>query len=121
MNTRRMWTAVLGTAIAASILVSAQAPPERAGGPAPPAPAFDISGYWTSPLHEDGLERGAGPELGDYGGVPVNEAARLFALSYDPSRLTCGTISATATSLHIRFARSGTRAPGKSATRTPSV
>ena len=34
------------------------------------------------------MERGAGPELGDYGGFPINEAARLFALSYDASRVT---------------------------------
>jgi cyclase len=88
MSTRRMWTVALVTAMAASIFVSAQAPPERTGAPPPVAPAFDISGYWTSPLHEDGLERGAGPELGDYGGFPVNESARLFALSYDASRLT---------------------------------
>jgi glyoxylase-like metal-dependent hydrolase (beta-lactamase superfamily II) len=39
-------------------------------------------------MHEDALERGAGPELADYGGFPINEAARLFALAYDPSRLT---------------------------------
>ena len=34
------------------------------------------------------MDRGAGPEIGDYGGIPINEAGRLFALSYDPSRLT---------------------------------
>ena len=34
------------------------------------------------------MERGAGPEIADYGGFPINEAGRLFALSYDPSRLT---------------------------------
>src|SRR6478672_1166058 len=64
----------------------------RIGGqvpaPAGPAPGFDISGYWTAAMHEDALERGAGPELGDYGGFPINEAARLFALSYDASRVT---------------------------------
>jgi glyoxylase-like metal-dependent hydrolase (beta-lactamase superfamily II) len=55
-----------------------------------PAPAFDIdiTGYWTPALHEDGLERGNGPEIADYGGFALNEAGRLFALSYDPSRLT---------------------------------
>src|SRR5262252_479965 len=64
------------------------------GGQAPPAPTaasspgFDLSGYWTAAMHEDALERGAGPELGDYGGFPINEAARLFALSYDASRVT---------------------------------
>ena len=39
-------------------------------------------------MHEDAMERGAGPELGDYGGFPINEAGRLFALSYDASRVT---------------------------------
>ena len=53
-----------------------------------PAPAIDLSGWWTGALHEDGLERGAGPELADYGGFPINEAGRLWALSYDPSRVT---------------------------------
>ena len=59
-------------------------------GQRPPAPAFDIdiTGYWTPVLHEDALERGGGPEIADYGGFALNEAGRLFALSYDPSRLT---------------------------------
>jgi cyclase len=48
----------------------------------------DISGYWTPVLHEDGMERGNGPEIADYGGFALNEAGRLWALSYDPSRLT---------------------------------
>ena len=69
------------------VTVHGQAPPadRTAAGP---APGFDISGYWTAAMHEDALERGAGPELGDYGGFPINEAARLFALSYDASRVT---------------------------------
>jgi glyoxylase-like metal-dependent hydrolase (beta-lactamase superfamily II) len=69
-----------------SAAVISQAPP--AGRSDTPPPGVDISGYWTSPLQEDALERGAGPELGDYGGFPINEAARLFALSYDASRVT---------------------------------
>src|SRR5437762_1993480 len=67
--------------IGAAIGASGQAP-------APPAPGFDLSGYWTAAMHEDALERGAGPELADYGGFPINEAARLFALSYNASRVT---------------------------------
>jgi glyoxylase-like metal-dependent hydrolase (beta-lactamase superfamily II) len=47
-----------------------------------------MSGYWTAAMHEDALERGAGPETADYGGFPINEAARLFALSYNASRVT---------------------------------
>ena len=34
------------------------------------------------------MERGAGSEIADYGGFPLNEAGRLWALSYDPSRVT---------------------------------
>lgn len=57
-------------------------------GRGPQAFDIDVTGYWTPPLHEDGLERGNGPEIADYGGFALNEAGRLFALSYDPSRLT---------------------------------
>lgn len=39
-------------------------------------------------MHEDALERGGGSELGDYAGFALNEAGRLWALSYDPSRVT---------------------------------
>src|SRR5262245_66096483 len=38
--------------------------------------------------HEDQLDRGPGPDLGDYTGLPINDAARLFAESWDASRLT---------------------------------
>jgi glyoxylase-like metal-dependent hydrolase (beta-lactamase superfamily II) len=34
------------------------------------------------------MERGPGSEIADYGGFPINEAGRLWALSYDPSRVT---------------------------------
>ena len=53
-----------------------------------PSPGIDLSGMWVPALHEDSLERGAGSEIGDYGGFPLNEAGRLWALSYDPSRVT---------------------------------
>jgi hypothetical protein len=48
-----------------------------------------FAGEWT-PIrnHEDTMERGPGPELGDYLGLPINDAARLFADSWDASRLT---------------------------------
>jgi len=55
---------------------------------APPSPGLDLSGYWTPAMHEDALERGAGSEIGDYAGFALNEAGRLWALSYDPSRVT---------------------------------
>lgn len=48
--------------------------------------SFD--GNWNSPRHEDEAERGPGPELGDYLGLPINDAARLRADTWDSSRLT---------------------------------
>ena len=82
--TNRMWIAALAALPLISVSIRGQIPSTST----PAAPAFDISGYWTAVMHEDAMERGAGPEIADYGGFPINEAARLFALSYDPSRLT---------------------------------
>jgi len=54
-------------------------------------PAFaqlDPSGEWAPRFHEDNPERLAGPEIGDYLGIPLNDAARLRADSWDASLLT---------------------------------
>jgi len=81
---RRLIPAALGIAVLTCITLGGQAPGDQQG----PPPMFDISGYWTPALHEDALDRGAGPETADYGGLPVSEAGRLFALSYNTSRVT---------------------------------
>jgi glyoxylase-like metal-dependent hydrolase (beta-lactamase superfamily II) len=48
-----------------------------------------LSGNWLPVrYHEDNQDRGPGPDLGDYFGLPINDAARLFAESWDASRLT---------------------------------
>jgi len=49
---------------------------------------FDATGEWSPRLHEDQGERMAGPDLGDYLGLPINAAARLSADSWDASLLT---------------------------------
>ena len=84
MKTRIGTLVTLGLVLAI-VRIDGQAPPPGGGGT--PSPGFDLSGYWTAAMHEDALERGAGPELADYGGFPINDAARLFALSYNASRL----------------------------------
>jgi glyoxylase-like metal-dependent hydrolase (beta-lactamase superfamily II) len=82
------YSLALMAVVLACAVAGGQAPsPGRTPTPAA-TPGFDISGYWTAAMHEDALERGAGPELADYGGFPINEPARLFALSYDASRVT---------------------------------
>ena len=54
------------------------------------SPAFaqlDLSGTWNPQYQEDQPERIPGPELVDYLGIPINAAARQWALSWDPDRL----------------------------------
>lgn len=50
----------------------------------PPGP--DLTGSWGSINHEDALERGQGPFLVDYLGIPFNEEGRALALSTSLSR-----------------------------------
>jgi hypothetical protein len=49
---------------------------------------YNLSGDWSPLVHEDQPERGPGPELGDYLGLPISDGARLHADSWDASRLT---------------------------------
>jgi hypothetical protein len=49
---------------------------------------IDLSGEWAPLYHEDGPERLPGPELGDYMGIPLNDAARLRADAYDADRIS---------------------------------
>jgi len=54
-------------------------------------PAFaqiDLSGEWSGRFHEDQEHRVPGPELGDYTGLPINDAARMKADSWDASILS---------------------------------
>ncbi|MEQ1946989.1 MAG: hypothetical protein ABL995_07360 [Bryobacteraceae bacterium] len=54
-----------------------------------PLPVFaqiDLSGDWTPRFHEDQPERIPGPDIGDYAGLPINEAARLAADSFNAAR-----------------------------------
>jgi hypothetical protein len=48
----------------------------------------DFSGEWSPVYHEDAPERIPGPELGDYMGLPLNDAARLQADSWDADRIS---------------------------------
>jgi hypothetical protein len=48
----------------------------------------DLSGTWGQLMHEDRAERGAGPDFADYTGLPINDAARLRAESWDAAKWT---------------------------------
>ena len=52
------------------------------------APAFGqvgLSGVWADRITEDSYERSGGPPLGDYQGIPLNDAGRMKADSHDHS------------------------------------
>ena len=46
---------------------------------------IDLSGSWASKNHEDGMERGAGPNPVDFAGLPLNDSGRAKALSFSQS------------------------------------
>jgi glyoxylase-like metal-dependent hydrolase (beta-lactamase superfamily II) len=52
---------------------------------APAAAQVDFVGEWEARYHEDQPERLPGPSLGDYIGLPINDAARLRAETWDAS------------------------------------
>ncbi|NOT45689.1 MAG: hypothetical protein HOP14_13890 [Acidobacteria bacterium] len=48
----------------------------------------NLVGYWGPLYDEDWLERIPGPDVGDYAGLPISEAARKRAEAWDASLLT---------------------------------
>jgi cyclase len=70
---------LLVTGVLLSVPVFAQDSGQQSG--------IDISGSWFDIFHQE-LARTASGMLAEYPGVPINEAGRLYALAWDPSRLT---------------------------------
>ncbi|MBI4263305.1 MAG: hypothetical protein HY657_02920 [Acidobacteria bacterium] len=58
------------------------------GAHSPASAQVDLAGEWANRLHEDQAYRGPGPEVGEYQGFPINEAARAKAESWDASVYT---------------------------------
>jgi hypothetical protein len=54
----------------------------------PASAEIDLSGVWAERRHEDFPERGEGPDMVEYEGLPISEAGRARALAWDPSLLT---------------------------------
>ena len=46
---------------------------------------IDLTGVWFVAYHEDWIEVGTGPDIADYTGLPINDAARERALAWNPS------------------------------------
>jgi hypothetical protein len=53
---------------------------------APAAAQVSLEGEWVGRYHEDFMDRVPGPDYGDYTGLPINEAARFYADSWDIGR-----------------------------------
>lgn len=49
---------------------------------------MDLSGEWGQKMHEDAPERGGGPEIGDYTGIPTNDADRMRGDTWDAEKWT---------------------------------
>src|SRR5258705_3620387 len=75
----RGWRRLRAFVAFAALLISA---------PWPAAAQVTVSGFWNPIFDEDFLERIPGPEVGDYLGLPINDAARLRADSWDASLLS---------------------------------
>ena len=55
------------------------------------APAFaqvDLTGIWNPIMHEDQRERAPGPAVGDFLGIPINDAGRMRGETWSASILT---------------------------------
>jgi glyoxylase-like metal-dependent hydrolase (beta-lactamase superfamily II) len=48
---------------------------------------MELSGEWAGKYHEDQTDRIPGDVQGDFSGVPLNDAARMYAESYDVRRV----------------------------------
>ena len=46
-----------------------------------------LDGFWNPIYDEDAAERGAGPDQGDYAGLPITKATLMHAQSYNPEVL----------------------------------
>src|SRR5437762_12675329 len=46
---------------------------------------MDLSGDWALLIHEDQSWRGSGPGMGEYEGIPINGAARMWAGAWNAS------------------------------------
>jgi hypothetical protein len=57
-------------------------------GPPPVQGEVDLSGGWLQKMHQDSHERGEGPDIGDYTGLPINDANRLRADTWDSAKWT---------------------------------
>jgi len=84
LNSRQVALATL--VVCGGIGLLSRSSPSAQGAAAPIR--TDISGDWAVVSNEDQPHRAPGPELGDYTGIPLNDAARQYADTWDASSLS---------------------------------
>jgi glyoxylase-like metal-dependent hydrolase (beta-lactamase superfamily II) len=72
----------------AALLLGAAAFGQVRFGAAAANSGIDISGTWSYGGHQDADYGTAAGAVADFGGIPLNEAGRLYALAWDASRQT---------------------------------
>jgi len=88
------WALLFVVAALAEMRILAQQPAQDAGAPPaqtnapPPIVRTDIAGDWAVVSNEDQPHRVPGPELGDYTGLPLNDADRQKADAWDATILS---------------------------------
>ena len=73
--------------------------------PTPATAQIDLAGEWGNRMHEDQPERAGGPMIGDFAGLPINEAGQQRGESWSASLLTvpehqCGPHPANYAAMH---------------------
>ena len=79
---------ILGLIAALSISAAAYGQGVGFGAPISSNSGIDISGSWSYGGDQDADYGTAAGAVADYGGIPLNEAGRLYALAWDASRMT---------------------------------
>src|SRR5256886_15949557 len=72
----------------ALLILASSAFAQGPGGYNPIGPGVDLAGNWGPIMHEDQHERGPGPELANYVGIPFTAGARRNGLAWVQSRFT---------------------------------
>ncbi|MGA2715127.1 MAG: hypothetical protein ABSG41_18665 [Bryobacteraceae bacterium] len=78
--------ATLMMVVSASMQAQLGAPPPQAPRPARTIAPEDLTGYWVSVVTEDWRWRMVTPAKGDYASVPLNQAGRKAADSWNPDK-----------------------------------
>jgi cyclase len=82
---RNMKTAIIGSALILVLVLTIPAGAQTIG---PPISGIDLSGSWYPGRNQDATLGTAAGEMVNWGGIPLNEAGRIYALSWNASRIT---------------------------------